>query len=382
MQVLRVAADPSLMLVSGPLDPTLNARVLLNYNDPHLGTDAAFIRDFLPEPKDASCKADTREKLQYSYDKAIEWIDVFSARTKAIANHEVKAGDMIANMTWENLVDKAARAVPEVNSPVPGYVMMGVGATLATGGAVAGLVSAPAMAGAAATVAADGAAPALTVIQGGAPAVAAAAEGTAVQLARAAAVATAVVGGTHAANAAPIQQAEASTLLPPLAQMNQGGDEMGERSHVDHISFRMTGYKPSDPRNTLEALAARDVDNGAQGPAAHALLKADGSFVRQEGSSRAWSDNPQIDAGKNGNAVGVYVEGTTALTQAQRQSLNELAQAMQAKLDQMGHGLASLSPAGMAAEQAWQGQTPSVGVQPFMVQPQIQRGGAPSQFVQ
>ena len=153
--------------------------------------------------------------------------------------------------------------------------------------------------------------------------------------------------------------------LPAYNSMNAGRDDMGERGNVDHISWRFTGLPAGDAGNTLAALAARDTAPDRAGGAlthcgAHLLVKADGTIEQDSAHARPLSLNPQIDAGKNGNAIGVYVEGDGQLTAAQRTTLTALNANFSQQRLQAGELTQSvLTPATIVEDMAWDTSGPS-----------------------
>ena len=156
--------------------------------------------------------------------------------------------------------------------------------------------------------------------------------------------------------------------LPAYNSMNAGRDDMGERGNVDHISWRFTGLPAGDAGNTLAALAARDTAPDRAGGAlthcgAHLLVKADGTIEQDSAHARPLSLNPQIDAGKNGNAIGVYVEGDGQLTAAQRATLTALNSNFSQQRLQAGELTQSvLTPATIVEDMAWDTSGPGPSI--------------------
>ena len=168
---------------------------------------------------------------------------------------------------------------------------------------------------------------------------------------------------------------DAQAALPEFKTLNQGNDQMGVRNSVDHISWRFTGLAHGDPGNTPEALYLRDMETGKYShSAAHLLVKTDGSIVVSEQFMRPFGLNPQIEAGNNGNALGVYVEGDGNLTAAQRQSLSDLNDSFGQQRMQAGETSPSaLSPATWKEDMAWQGNmAPDPVPDPAFLPPKIQ----------
>gem|GEM_PF-709247 len=159
--------------------------------------------------------------------------------------------------------------------------------------------------------------------------------------------------------------------LPAYNSMNAGRDDMGERGNVDHISWRFTGLPAGDAGNTLAALAARDTAPDRAGGAlthcgAHLLVKADGTIEQDSAHARPLSLNPQIDAGKNSNAIGVYVEGDGQLTAAQRATLTALNSNFSQQRLQAGELTQSvLTPATIVEDMAWDASGPSPTIPAF-----------------
>ena len=156
--------------------------------------------------------------------------------------------------------------------------------------------------------------------------------------------------------------------LPAYNSMNAGRDDMGERGNVDHISWRFTGLPAGDAGNTLAALAARDTAPDRAGGAlthcgAHLLVKADGTIEQDSAHARPLSLNPQIDAGKNSNAIGVYVEGDGQLTAAQRATLTALNTNFSQQRLQAGELTQSvLTPATIVEDMAWDTSGPGPSI--------------------
>lgn len=203
------------------------------------------------------------------------------------------------------------------------------------------------------------------VMMAGAGAVAAAgAEGLAV-------AGAAVRGAVQAANRAVVSATStlvptAAMALPDYNSLNAGRDDMGERSSVDHVSWRFTGIPAGEAGNSLAELHVRDTAPDREGGAlahcgAHLLVRADGSIERDTTYGRPMSLNPQIDAGQNGNALGIYVEGEGSLTDAQRKTLTELNDTLSQQRLQAGELTRStLTPSGVREDAAWETQNSPV----------------------
>ena len=169
---------------------------------------------------------------------------------------------------------------------------------------------------------------------------------------------------SNSAVAAPLQNDERKVdHLPPLSEMNSQSDIMGPRNAVDHIDWRFTGLPQGHAENTLAALHERDVAENRPGGAmthtgAHYLLKADGSLVQSGEFSRPLKDNPQIAAGNNANAIGIYVEGKDQLTAAQRETLSTLTGELSTQWKATGLTTgAELVGAGYVEQKAWTSET-------------------------
>ncbi len=173
--------------------------------------------------------------------------------------------------------------------------------------------------------------------------------------------ATALAVATLASHEAAAKSADEKVVdrLPPLSQLNAQADIMGPRSTVDHIDWRFTGLPHGDPNNTLARLHERDTSpERPSGPlndtGAHFLLRSDGALIFSESHSRDLTSNPQIAAGHNANAIGIYVEGDGQLTAAQRQKLEALNQQLGQEWHAQGQTIEiGLQPAGYLEQQAW-----------------------------
>jgi len=173
---------------------------------------------------------------------------------------------------------------------------------------------------------------------------------------------------------------DSAQALPTYNSMNAGRDDMGERGNVDHISWRFTGLPAGDAGNTLAALAARDTAPDRAGGAlthcgAHLLVKADGTIEQDSAHARPLSLNPQIDAGKNSNAIGVYVEGDGQLTAAQRATLTALNSNFSQQRLQAGELTQSvLTPATIVEDMAWDTSWPGPSI-PAPNNPSLSQSG-------
>jgi len=172
--------------------------------------------------------------------------------------------------------------------------------------------------------------------------------------------------------------------LPSLSQLNGQADIMGPRSTVDHISWKFTGLPSGDPNNALARLHARDTDTARPGgpltdTGAHFLLRANGQLVFSESDSRPLTSNPQLAAGRNANAIGIYVEGDHQLTSAQRVKLESLNQQLEQEWRAQGQSVdTTLQAAGYTEQQAWSPTIPSANqpVSPTLRQtPRMAIGG-------
>ena len=180
--------------------------------------------------------------------------------------------------------------------------------------------------------------------------------------------------------ASSVMISDPAQALPAYNSMNAGRDDMGERGNVDHISWRFTGLPAGDAGNTLAALAARDTAPDRAGGAlthcgAHLLVKADGRIEQDSAHARPLSLNPQIDAGKNGNAIGVYVEGDGQLTAAQRATLTALNSNFSQQRLQAGELTQSvLTPATIVEDMAWDTSGPGPST-PALHNPALSQSG-------
>lgn len=363
LKAVRHNLDPSLNVIEGPLDPELNFRVMMYRDHPRLGTEDRFLKDLMVDPEVMAqrkdCSAEQLVRYEASFGQALKWIDIYKQRAQAIEMGLVKADDIIPSGPDLTEPIKALLADPDTPTISREYgeaVLLGAQAVTAAALApeVIGL-AAVARAGGLASVAVSEAGPSLTVIEGGAAAAAPVAN-VAMDYKIAAGAAGVALLSAQAAAAAP-QRFTAETLLPPAAVLNAGADKMGDRSDVDHISWRFTNAPSGAAENSLSALYQRDMQKGMDQLGAHALLRADGSFERCDSLCRDWSSNPQAHAGYNSNGLGVYVEGKGELTEAQRQALTSLT----TSLGEQRSGPASvvrLRPANADAEAAWSVQDP------------------------
>ncbi len=312
-----------------------------------------------------NCSDEVRAKLAISRANGVSMHEIFASaqvemlfdeRAELIAAGKLQAGQQVMPFPQqpeaslrERLEQIIVRA-PTIN-PNVGYGLMAGGAALVTlgaAGAVMGL-------GATAAVTAETTAPVvLTVIEGGGAVVARTVASEEIRRAAGIAALT-IAAGSSAAAAEPVEKYTAENLLPPLAGMNAGTDAMGDRQQVDHISWRFTRLPVGDSGNSLSALALRDRENQLGSLGAHAVLRADGSFERSDSLCRDWANNPQIQAGRNGNAIGLYVEGDGALTAAQRQSLGKLETGFSSLCQSHQAQAGELSPATQLEAEAWSG---------------------------
>lgn len=380
---MRVHLDPSLRILEGfsPTDP-INGRIMLSYKDPNLGSDQPFISEFIPEPDvvDKRCDEAAANRIALSRNNSIPLIEAFDKRATAIANGQVLASDIIPAMNEPTQPDRSRviqlYAQADQINEMYGYGLMAAGAVIAAP-AVAMEIAPLAV-----PLAVDSSAVSLRVVADNAPKIVAVTKDTALEsLKYVSGRAAAFIGGLSLSDAASSSQAKADTVthtspnsvLPPLSQLNAGSDMMGDRSDVNNISWRFTGVPAGDSGNALSALYLRDIQAGKSHNGAHLLLQPNGTFERSETLSRPWESNPQIHAGHNGDAIGVYVAGCGQVTESQRTSLSLLNTSLCSQRQQSGLGLSctALMPSGYTEQNAWDG---SIQRQPIPQQPRPQNG--------